>query len=292
MYNLVEPGYSLPRFPRLWSNDHTSISHLTLLQLLERGLDTLLIHRESLDDWSNLMMSSESQHISVDLSSRHEGTLDLEFLEYDGRVRDLHIFERNGQWVDGSLRSHDIHELMPFWLEGGGDDEVVDGSGNLEFGYALGGDEFRGAEGEGFFFLGVGGGEYYDLTSHLSGELDGQVSESSDTDYTNAFVGLNTTIEGAESVEDGGTPAHERSGVFAGEVLGDLVDVICVPDGVGTHGCLVEVTVTVHDTVGTEGFVSGKTLLAVVAGVVLVAPSNGVTLFDGLDSRSDFLLIC
>lgn len=119
--------------------------------------------------------------------------------------------------------------------------------------------------------------------------MNGQMSKSSDTDDTDTVGWLNTSVEGAESVVDGGTTAHERSGVCALKVVGDLEDVVCVPDGKGSHGCLVQVTETIHDTLGAKGLVTGKTLLAVLARAVLVTPSDGITLLDVLDSRSDLL---
>jgi len=58
---------------------------------------------------------------------------------------------------------------------------------------------------------------------------------------------------------------------------------------VGSEGSLVQVTTTVHDTVWAKSLVASKTLLAVLARVVLVSPSDGIALLDALDSRSDLL---
>lgn len=112
----------------LRSDNDTSVSHLTILKLLHGLLDTLLAHGEFLNDGLDVVVSGESQHVSVDMSGGDQGTLDLELILDDWHVWDVHVSVGDSQWVDGGGRSHDVHELMPVWLERGGDDQVVNRS--------------------------------------------------------------------------------------------------------------------------------------------------------------------
>lgn len=116
------------------------------------------------------------------------------------------------------------------------------------------------------------------------------MSKSTDTENTNSggLVGA----ERGEGGVDGGTTAHEWGGEVAWDGGWDLVEETGVPDGVGGEGALVEVVGAVEGAVGAEGLAAGQALLAVHAGVVLVAPADGVALLDGLDVGSDLLLIC
>jgi hypothetical protein len=83
-----------------------------------------------------------------------------------------------------------------------------------------------------------------------------------------------------EGVEDGGTTAHQRSGYLVAHVVGDLEEESLAPDGALSHAALVEVGHAVHLTLGAEGLVAAKALLAVAARVVLVTPANAVTLLE------------
>lgn len=71
--------------------------------------------------------------------------------------------------------------------------------------------------------------------------------------------------------------------MLTGNTVGDCEDVVGLPDGVVGEGALVEVGRAVHGALRAEGFVAGHALLAVTARVVLIAPSNGITLAEGLD---------
>ena len=64
------------------------------------------------------------------------------------------------------------------------------------------------------------------------------MAESADTDDTNAVGGFGG--ERVEDIKDSCTTAHERSGVFGAHVLGDFVDVVCLPDCVGSERSLVK----------------------------------------------------
>ncbi len=89
---------------------------------------------------------------------------------------------------------------------------------------------------------------------------------------------------------DGGTAAHEWRGHLAGNGVWDLVKEAGVPDGVGAEGALVEVVGAVEGSFWAEGLAAGEALFAVQAGVVLVAPADGVALLQGGDTLSELLL--
>ena len=146
------------------------------------------------------MMRSKSQHIPVNLSRRHQTALDPQLPSNDRHVGDLEIVGGNSERVDGSSRSHDGKELRPVGLEGCGDEEMIDWAGDGKFFGALCGDKFGGAKGEGFSFLGVGGGEDSDDAAFLGSELDGQVTEASDADDTDTLSWCCSSIEGLESI--------------------------------------------------------------------------------------------
>lgn len=226
------------------------------------------------------MQRGECQHIILHISSRNKGALDTQLSDQDAHVWDLEITSGDGERVDGSSRCHNGQKLLPVWLEGGGNQQVVNETSSLELSDVLGSDELSGAESERLFLLGVGGGEDGDGASLLGCELDGQVAETTDTDDADAVRG--GTAELCQGVPDGGTTAHEGCGVLALDGVWDLEDIVGLPDTVGGEGSLVEVAVTVHDTLRAKSLVTGQALLAVTTSRVLVSPSDGVALLEVL----------
>lgn len=168
----------------------------------------------------NLVVSGKLKHTLVNVARSDNGALDGETLSDKRHVRDLEVAVGNSQGEDGGSRCHDGDEKVPVGDERGGDEETVDGLGDLELLGALCGDELGGAQLHGLVLLGVGTGEDDNLATHLGGELDGQVTETADTDDTDALGGLG--VVKVESLEDGCTTALKRSGSLVGEVVGKL----------------------------------------------------------------------
>lgn len=268
-------------------DENTTVSHLTLIELLHACLDTLNVHGELLDGWQDLVVGGELEHVAVDWAGGDEGSLDAELAGEERHVWKLEVVVGDGEWVDGSVGGHDRDELVPVWLEGGGDEEVVNTLANLEVLDTLGGVELVGSELHGLLSLGLGGGEDDNAASHLGGELDGQVTESSDTNNTDT-VGWLDVVE-TEGRVDGGTTAHEWGSVLALDGGWDLEDVVGLPDTVVSEGTLVVVVVTEELTSRAEGVVAGQALVAVTAGVVKVSPSDGVSLLEAGDTGAELL---
>lgn len=226
------------------------------------------------------MESSELEHVSVDLAGGDQGSLDRQLVEQERHVWHVHVIVGNGEWVESSTWSHAWEVDVPVWLEGSTDKEVVDWRA-LKLLLSLGGDKLRSTKRHSLLALVLRRGKDDDLATHLGGELDGQVTESTDAEDTDGVLGAGT--EGGERGIDGGTAAHEWGGLLVWNGGWDLVEETLLPDGVGAEGSLVEIVGAVEGALGTKGLAAGKTLLAVQASVVLVTPADSVTLLNGLD---------
>ena len=235
------------------------------------------------------MESSKLKHIPVDLAGSDQRTLNRELVVQERHVRHVHVIVGDGERVDSSTWSHGWEVNIPIWLERSTDQKVVDRRA-LQLLLSLRSDELRSTKIHSLLTLIFRRREDNHTASHLSSELNGQVSKSTNTENTNSggLVGA----EGGESGVDGGTTAHEWGGEVAWDRGWDLVEETSVPDGVGGKGSLVEIVGSVEGAVGAEGLAAGQALLAVHAGVVLVSPADRVALLDGLDVGSDLLLVC
>ena len=234
------------------------------------------------------MASSESQHAVLDVSRGNKRALDGETSEEDGHVGDGEVTAGDGERVDGGARGHDREVEVPVWLGRGGDEEAVDRGGGLrEVLGVLDGMELFGAQLHGLVLLAIGAGEDDDFATHLGGELDGQVAETANADDTDALVWLGAVH--VKGVEDGGTTAHEWSSGLVWDGVWDLEQEGLLPDGAVCERSLVEVGVAVHGALWAESLVTGQALLAVAAGVVLVAPTDAVALLQVLCAWTDLL---
>ena len=163
---------------------HTSIPHLALLQRLEALRNALLRHRELLNNGPDLMLCRKRQHLLVNLPRRNQASLDLESGEQNGHVWDFHVvLQVHAEGVHCAACRHDGEVQAPVGLARAADEEMVDlGVGVVEvhhFGERLhfaDGVELVGAELHGFVLLGVGAGEDDNVTTHLRGELDGEMA--------------------------------------------------------------------------------------------------------------------
>jgi len=240
-----------------------------------------------LGDGLDLVVGGELQHSLVDEAGSDDGALDGEALGEETHVGDLEVTLVDGEGEDGTAGGHDGEVEAPVDLSGGGDEQAVDGLDVLELLDALGGVELAGTESLGLLLLGVGTGEDDDVATHLGGELDGQVTETTNTDDTDAVGGLG--VVHVESVEDGGTTALERGSGLIGKAVGGFEEEGLAPDTVGSERTLVGIGVTVHLSLGAVGLGALQALLAVGARVVLVAPADAVTLLQESAGRAGLL---
>lgn len=224
------------------------------------------------------MLSGKLEHAVLDVPGGDEGSLDGKTVDEEVHVGDGEVTAGDTEGEDGGAGSEDGHDELPVGLGGGCDEEGVDGALGLELLGVLHGDELGGTESHGLLLLAVGAGEDDNAAAHLGGVLDGEVTEATDTHDTNGVGGED--VVHVESVENGGTTAHEGSGNLIGHVVGDLEEERLAPDGALSHAALVEVGEAVHDTLGAEGLDTAEALLAAAAGVVLVTPADAVTLLQ------------
>ena len=229
-----------------------------------------------LSDRLDLVVGSELQHSLVDEAGSDDGTLDGETLGEETHVGNLEVTLVDGKREDGTARGHDGEVDTPVDLGGGGDEKTVDGLDILELLDTLGGVELAGTESLSLLLLGVSTREDDNVATHLGSELDGQVTETTNTDDTDALSGLG--VVEVEGLENGGTTALKRGSSLVGEVVGDLEEESLTPDTVRGERTLVGIGVTVHLSLGTVGLGTLQALLAVGARVVLVTPTNAVTL--------------
>lgn len=267
----------------------TAVTDLSSLKLVHAVGDTFDGHWELLDDWLDVVESSELEHVAVDLAGSDQGSLDGQLVEQERHVWHVHVVVGDGEWVESSTWSHGWEVDVPVWLEGGADQEVVDW-GALQLLLSLGGDELGSTELHGLLALVLRRGEDNDSAAHLGGELNGQVTKSTNTEDTDGVVGAGT--KGCEGRVDGRTTAHEWGGLLVWNGRWDLVKEALLPDGIGAEGSLVQVVGAVESAVGAKGLAASQTRLAVQAGVVLVAPADSVALLDGLDIGANLLGGC
>ena len=224
------------------------------------------------------MVGGKLEHAVLDVPGGDEGSLDGETVGEEVHVGYGEFTISDTEREDGGAGSEGRDDELPVGLGGGGDKEGVDWTLGLELLGALHGDELGGTEPHGLLLLAVGAGKDNDAAAHLRGVLDGKVTEATDTHDTNDVGGAD--VVQVESVEDGGTTAHEWSGNLIAHVVGNLEKERLAPDGTLSHAALVKVGETVQGTLGAEGLVAAEALLAAAARVVLVTPANAVTLLE------------
>lgn len=232
-------------------------------------------------------MGGELEHAVLDVPGGNEGSLDGKTVDEEVHVGNREVTAGDTEGEDGGARSEGGKDELPVGLGRGGDEEGVDGTLSLELLGVLHGDELGGTKSHGLLLLAVGAGEDNNAATHLGGVLDGEVTETTDTHDTNNVGGED--VVHVKSVEDGGTTAHEGSGNLIAHVVGDLEEERLAPDGALGHAALVEVGEAVHGTLGAEGLVAAKTLLAATARVVLVTPADAVTLLENGAVRAELL---
>lgn len=262
----------------LLTDEDTTVAHVTGVKLLDGLVAALLGEGELLDDGLDLVVGGELEHAVLDVPGGDEGSLDGKTVDEEVHVGDGEVATGNGEREDGRAGGEGGDEELPVGLGGGGDEETVDGTLSLELLEALHGDELAGTETHSLVLLAVGTGEDNNAAAHLGGVLDGEVTKATNANHAHNFCRFHAVH--VEGVEDGGTTAHQRCGNFIGHRVGDLEEESLAPDGALSHAALVEIGHAVHLTLGAESLVAAEALLAVTARVVLVTPSNAVTLLQ------------
>jgi hypothetical protein len=181
----------------------SSVSDVALIKVLHGLFNALLSHLVVLGDGLDLVVGGKLQHSLVDVTGSNNAALDGQTLGEETHVRDREVTVGNGEREDGTAGSHDGEVEVPVGLSRGGDKEAVDGLDVLELLDALGGVELGGSKSLGLVLLGVGAGEDNNIAAHLGGELDSQVTETTNTDDTDTLGRLG--VVHVQSIEDGGT---------------------------------------------------------------------------------------
>lgn len=272
----------------------TTISHVAVFESLESLLDALDVHGELLDDGLDSVVADKCQHLPVDLTWSDDTALNPDTALDERQLREDEVVERDSKGVDCCFWGKDGEVKLPVWLLGCGDEQLVDGSLDLELLDTLCGVEFGRSELHRFILFAVGAREDDDLTAHLGGELDGQMAQPSDTYNANA-VGAFEVVH-LKCGENGGASAHERRGVLVLNAVWDLEDEVFVPDGVACETALVQLGLTIQVSSFAHGLFASQTLLAMSTAVVLVPPSRAITglelcyvLANLLDNASAFV---
>ncbi len=136
--------------------------------------------------------------------------------------------------------------LVPVRVLGAGEEEDVDGSRDL-FGLVEE-DKLGGAKGAGLGLLGRRGAKDDDLSSHLGGELDGQVSQPAHAHDADPVSGTPDAVD--QGRVDRGAGALQRRRVLGRHTLGDGKYEAFSADVVGAKGAVVLVVQAVDDALG------------------------------------------
>ncbi len=121
---LCFPSLNRPLINNILQN--TTVTDLAVVKLIHAIRNTLNRHLELLDDRTDIVESSELQHILVDLAGRDQRALDSQLVVKERQVRHLKFAVGDGQWVDGTTWCKDWDVKVPVWLEGSADQQVVD----------------------------------------------------------------------------------------------------------------------------------------------------------------------
>jgi hypothetical protein len=278
--------YRLHRLESLRNQDGPEVD-LSVLQLADGLLDSLLVHGEDFSDGLDSVKGGELEHLPVHGSGGYQGTLNGDSLSDKGHVGDHKVALADRERVDARSHGHHGEQQRPLRLGGGGHEQSVELGGVLQVvgGLVLHSDEILGTEPHSLLLLAVGSREDDNSATHLGGELDGQMTKSTHSQDSNDLVGLGVLKSG----EDGSTSTLKGGGVGIAHTLGDGVQEGFPPDGSLGEGSLVRVGHTVHGTLGTKDLLSLETLETVTTRVGLVSPSDTVALLEVLDIGSGLL---
>lgn len=177
---------------------HSAVVDVSGVELVDRLLETVLGHRELFNDRLDVVQGSELEHLVVDGAVSDDRALDVDTVGEQWHVWHLELVVGDGKGEDG--RSHAEHwdDLLPIGLGRGGDQESVDLVLGLEVLVEVGGgNELAGSELHGLLLLTVGSGNDDDSASELGSELDGEVTQSTDT-HDSDDVGRLEALEGCE----------------------------------------------------------------------------------------------
>lgn len=260
--------------------EHSSEVQLSTFKLLDGFPDTSLGHRESLNHRLDAMLSSKFQHLPVLRPRRDKRALDGDAVDNKGQIWDLEVTHVDGEWVDGRLGGHHGKDECPVGLSRGCDEEAIDGAVVGEvcavFAEAVHGDEVMGAKTEGFVLLAFGAGDDDDFATELGGELNGEVTKTTNTHDRNSLIRGDTH----EWCEDGGTSTLQRCGILITQCIGDGVQEGLAPDCLVAHASLVGVDASVKTAIRAEDIFTLEAASAETAAVRVVAPADSVALLE------------
>ena len=261
--------------------------NLSTLQLSNSLGNSLLGHGELFNDRLASVQSGKLQHLPVNRSGSDQRPLDGDSVGEEGHVGDGKVTLGDTERVDARSGLHKGEDEFPIGLSRGGDEQSVElGSVRQVLGLlVLHGEEVVSTESGSLVLFGVGSRETDDSTTHLVGELDGQVSQTSHS-HDSDHIGRSSTLQRGEY---GSTSTLQRRSILIRQTLGDRVKESFPPNGTLGERSLVGRSVTVHGSLGAKDLFSLETLEAVETSVGLVSPSDSVALLEELAVRSEGL---
>lgn len=96
---------------------------------------------------------------------------------------------------------------------------------------------------ESLLALRLAAGKDNNVAAHGSGHLDGNVAQTTNAHDTNSVSGLDSVL--VENGPDGGTSAHQWSGISGVNLIGDLEDTAGIENSSGREAASIEIGVTI-----------------------------------------------
>ena len=160
-------------------DQNTPVSQFTMLQVCKRFLNALLVQRELLNHWLDVVYRCELQHLVMNRSRRYNAPLNAKATHQQRHVWELKIAFRDGQWEDRSSGSQYGGIQGIVWLRAGGDEEVIDRlDGVLELLWPLDilhSVKLHRTQLGCLFFFAVRATKDYHLAAHVGRELNGEM---------------------------------------------------------------------------------------------------------------------
>lgn len=272
------------------TGEHEAFSGGLVFEDVEGFVD--LIHLEGPDAGGDIVACAEVEHGGDGRGASDRASTDG-LLAQDEREDFGAYLGRGTDEVKVAFRGEHVDVGIPVELDVyGADDEVKVARGLFEGVLIFAIEEMMGSECLGLFLLGGTGRDRGDLAAPFRKELQGDVTESTDTHDGDAVEGADVVLD--DGIEDSDAPAKKRAG-------GELLDAGRDLDGPCAFGAdaVGEAPVATHDGalgIGAEVVVSAHTLMAGHAGTAGPTHADVVAGFEvghgrayGFDGADDFV---
>ena len=166
------------------SCQYTTIPHLAIFECPEGLVDALFGHREYPKNRLDPLHGCKFQHFSVDLSTAGNTALNADTIHQKWHIWQTQVTLGYTEWVDDASWVHDVEVHRPIDLDRACYEQSIDtfAALELELFQSFRGIELVSAKLGGFILLRVRAGKDNDLATHLSGELDCKMSETTNTE--------------------------------------------------------------------------------------------------------------